>query len=294
MRSLAAKHRHFPRFLLCYHHISAYYKLGSRDYIAETQVISRHLSAFKKLQSKFPFIPLLTYKVNYAQLQHMHFNSMIMSYHFHRCEFEETYRIMQDVAKQMDDPASVFKTHKTESFYYNLITAQCMTHRYREALDAAGDFAAYLKTNQQLDKLVFTNVLKARIYSETYPQTFKMDPVFLLEQTEEQIKILRKTNNVMISLDQVLVLRIKLWIIAGDLRKAAQGLKEDVVKNYLEELNLYAAFLQLINILSGSGEKTGKLKELEKQLLALKHRANLPAQYMHVYWLMHYVSYLVR
>lgn len=294
LRSLSVRHKGYPRFLLCYHHVSAYYKLGSRDYASETQVLSRHLTAFKKLQSLYPQIPLLTYKVNYAQLQHMHFNNMVMSYHFNRCEFEETYQIMHTLAKQMDDENSIFKTHKTEAFYYNLITAQCMTHRYAEAFETVTAFSNYLKANQQTDRLVFANALKARIYTEIYPQTFRMDPVFLLEQTEEQIRILRKTNNLMASLDQLLVLRIKLLVIAGSYKKAAQGLKEPVAAEYLGSLNLYEPFEQLLLILSGDGAgRVKKLQELSRAVTLLRHRSTQPAQYMHIYWLLHYIKYLL-
>ncbi len=294
LRSLALKHKAYPRFLLCYHHVSAYYKLGSKDYLEDTQVLSRHLSAFKKLQSKYPQIPLLTYKVNYVQLQHMHFNSMVMSYHFTRCEFEESYQIVHAFSKQMDDENSVFKTHKTEAFFYNLITAQCMTQRYSEAMDTINNFAVYLKNNHQTDKLMLTNSMKARIYTEIYPLSYKMDPVFLLEQTEEYAKALRKSDNMMTSLDQILILRIKLLIIAGGNKKAMQGLKEEIVTNYLKGLNLYDAFADLMMILiDNSSQKHKQLQELNKSIQMLKHRSKTPAQYMHIYWLQHYIKHLL-
>ncbi|MCW3085218.1 MAG: hypothetical protein JWP12_2584 [Bacteroidetes bacterium] len=294
LRTLAVKHKAYPRFLLCYHHVSAYYKLGSKDYSTDPQVLSRHLSAFKKLQSKYPQIPLLTYKVNYVQLQHMHFNSMVMSYHFTRCEFEESYQIVHAFSKQMDDEHSVFKTHKTEAFFYNLITAQCMTHRYSEAMETINNFAVYLKNNHQTDKLMLVNAMKARIYSEVYPQTYKMDPAFLLEQTEEYAKVLRKSDNMMTSLDQTLILRIKLLIIAGAYKKAVQGLKEPVVTDYLKGLNLYDAFAELISILTdNSSQKHKQLQELNKSIQLIKHRSRTPAQYMHIFWLQHYIKHLL-
>jgi len=294
LRNIATKHRQYPRFLLCYHHVSAYYKIGSKDYTMDMQVLSRHLTAFKKLQSKYPLIPLLTYKVNYVQTQHMHFGLMVMSYHFGRCEFEETYGIMKEFAILMEDENSIYKTHKTESFYYNLITAQCMTQRYQEAFETIGNYIAYLKTNQQTDKLVLANSMKARIYTEIYPQTFKMDPAFLMEQIDEYIKVLRKADNMMVSLDQTLVMKIRLLIIAGNYGKALQSIKEPVVMHYLTSFNMYEPYLQLIRILlDNSSQKQKKLQELSKAVQSLRHRSKVPAQYLHTFWLHKYLKYLL-
>lgn len=295
MRAFANKHKDYPRFLLCYHHVSAYYKLGSRDYATETQVLTRHLSAFKKLQAQYPLIPLMNYKANYVQLQHMHFGQMMMSYHFGRCEFEETYQIIDNFAKLMDDEHSIYKTHKTESFYYNWITAQCMTQRYSEANETIQKFAAYLKTNHRTEKLIVTNVLKARIYTDIVPLTFNMDPDFLLDQVEDYAKMLRKEDNMMISLDQTLVVRMKLLIMKGSLKKAKQGLNDKVVETYLKQLKLYECFERLIDILEqNSHDKANTLQELNKTVQSIKHRARIPSEYMHIFWLQKYIKHQLR
>jgi hypothetical protein len=295
MRQLASKHKEYPRFLMCYHHVSAYYKLGSRDYTGEMQVISRHLSAFKKLHAAHPMVPLMTYKVNYVQQQHMHFNQMIMSYHFIRCEFEETYQVMKEVWQLINRDDSILKMYKTEASYYNMITAQSMSHRYAEAFDTANDFMTYLKTNHQTDKLVLANVLKARIYSEVYPQSYKMDPEFLLEQVEEYVKILKKADNRMISLDQTLVLKVKLLVFKGSYTKALQVLSDPVASEYLSGIRLLDVTTELILILKeNSPQKIKKLAELAKAVQSHKHKADTPAEFMHIYWMQQYLKHLLR
>lgn len=294
MRSLAAKHKEYPRFLLCYHHVSAYYKIGSGDYSTEMQVLSRHLTAFKKLQSQYPHIPLLMYKVNYVQMQHMHFSQMVMSYHFGRCEFEETYQLVKEFSVLMEDENSIYKTYKTEAFYYNLITAQCMTHRYQEAFETIGKFIAYLKTNHQTDKLVLANAMKARIYTEIYPLTYKMDPAFLLEQIDEYVKHLRKTDNMMVSLDQTLVMRIRLLVIAGSYKKALQAIREELVVTYLKSMHMYEPYLELIRVLiDNSSEKSKRLQELFKTVQSIRHKSKIPAEYLQTYWLQKYIKHLL-
>ncbi|MDF2436208.1 MAG: hypothetical protein K0Q95_584 [Bacteroidota bacterium] len=291
MRKYAAKHKEFSRFLMCYHHVSAYYKLGSADSSQESQVISRHLNAYKKLQAKHPMVPLMSYKVNYVQQQHLHFNQMTMSYHFSKCEFEETYQVMKEVWSMINGERPDVKMYKTESSFYNMITAQCMTQRYREALNTIDDFIAYLKSNHQLDKLIIPNVLKARIYVDVYPHAYRMDLQYLFTQVEIYLKILKKQDNMMISYDQTLILKMKMLILQGDFLKATGVLNDPISKSYLENLGMYQAFCELIRILKeNSTHKQKELVVLNKQIQALKHKVDSPAQYMHIFWLLHYLK----
>lgn len=295
MRGLATKHKQYPRFLMCYHHVSAYYKLGSKDYENDVQVLSRHLSAFKKLHAAHPMVPLMNYKVNYVQQQHMHFSQMIIAFHFRRCEFEEAYEVMKDVWELINREGSILKMYKTEASYYNMITAQSMAHRYTEALDTINDFMAYLKTNHQTDKLVLANVLKARIYADVYPQSYKMDPAFLLEQVDEYLKVLKRSDNRMISLDQTLVLKAKLLVFKGSYEKALKVLSDPVAQEYLSGLRLLDATTELIRILQeNAAHKSKKLGELAKSVQSAKHKASTPAEFMHIYWMQHYLKHLLR
>jgi hypothetical protein len=291
MRKYASKHQSFPRFLMCYHHVSAYYKLGSGDSSNESQVISRHLNAYKRLQAQYPMVPLMSYKVNYVQQQHLHFNQMTMSYHFAKCEFEETYQVMKEVWALINNEDSVVKMYKTESSYYNMITAQCMTQRYREALATVDEFIIYLRSNHQSDKLVIPNVLKARIYADVYPYPLKLDAEYLFEQVEEYLKILKKQDNMMISYDQTLVLKFKLLMLKGDFIKASTVLTDPVVKSYLENLGMYGFYTELLLIRKEkSSDKQKRITELLRKVQSFKHRADSPAQFMHIYWLQHYLK----
>jgi hypothetical protein len=293
LRKLAARHKQYPRFLLCYYYVTAYYKLGSNN--TNELTISRNLSAYKKLQKKYPLIPLMQYKTNYVQFQHMHFNQIMISWHFGRCEFEEAYHSMKEVWKMMVNDNSIFKVYKTESSFYNMITAQCMTRNYQEAFETTNEFTAYLKANQQTDKLLVPNVLKAWIYADIYPATFKMNPVFLSEQLDEYIKILKKADNTMIALDQTLVLKAKMLIIDKKYDKALKVLKDPVAESYLNALNLNGTFKQLISILhSGSENSKQKLSELSKTIQTLRYKAKIPAEFMHINWLENHLKYLIK
>ncbi|HEX8515695.1 MAG TPA: hypothetical protein VF868_05800 [Bacteroidia bacterium] len=295
MRALASKHKSYPRFLMCYHHVSAYYKLGSKDNTSQLQVVSRHLSGFKKLQAKHPLVPLMNYKVNYVQHQHMHFSQMSISFHFARCEFEEAYRVMKDMYDLIVSEDSVLKMYRTEAVFYNMITSECMTRRFQEALETVNDLMDYLRSNNCTDKLILGNVLKARIYSETYPNTMKMDPGFLNSQVDEYLKILKKNNNTMISLDQTLVLKAKLLLYSENFQKALRLISLPEGRSYLEALKLYSVFCELIRILqTGGTQRNSKLAELNKTVQLIGHKASTPAEYMHIHWLQHYIKHLLR
>ncbi len=295
IKDLAEKNKEYPRFLMCYHHMSMYYKLGSQDYLHYQQVVSRHLTAFKKLFAKNPEIPLLSYKVNYSKFQHFHFNHITMFYHFNRCEFNEAYHLMKDSWDLVHDNDSVLKIHKTESLYFNLSTAQSMAGHSSEANETTDLFVKFLKENNQLDKLSFAYVQKARIISDAFPQTYKMDLGFLMDQVEDYIKKVKKTENVQASLEQTFALKVKLLIIKKEFEKAIKLLDDKQVKSYLEQLKSYDLILDLATVLLEDKESKRKLlDDLSKKVQQRKHKATTPGEFMHLNWIQNHIRYLMR
>ncbi len=295
IKELSEKNKEYPRFLMCYHHISLYYKLGSQDYLHFQQVVSRHLTAFKKLFAKNPEIPLLSYKVNYTKFQHFHFNHITMFYHFNRCEFNEAYHFMKDSWDLVHNNDSVLKMYKTESLYFNLATSQCMASRFTEANDTINLFVAFLKENNQFDKLSFAYVQKARIVSDTYPQTFKMDFNFLLDQVDEYLKKVKKAENVLASFEDTLALKIKLLIIKQEYEKASKILVERDIRTYLEQVGVHDLMVELIQVLEGSASVKNKLlDDLSKKVQQRRHKATTPGDFMHLNWIQNHIKYLMR
>lgn len=295
LKEIAVKNPGYPRFLLCYHHISMYYKLGSGDYINEMQVVSRHLSEFKKLYAKHPLMPLLSYKVNYVKYQHFHFNQSTTFYHFNRCEFEEANASMNEIWELVNSSDSIFRMYKTESLYSNMFNIQLLSGNY-EACNRTNDhFITFLKENHQQDMLIHAYTQKAMLYACLYPATqmIKMDSGFLNTQVDEYIKKVRKSDNAQLSLDQVLVLKIKLLIIAKNYKKAIEILNEKVVKDHLESLKCHDLFVELITLLMQNTSALSKqFADLGKKVQQRKYKAELPGEYMHLKWLSEYISKL--
>ncbi|MGZ4118757.1 MAG: hypothetical protein ACXVPY_14815 [Bacteroidia bacterium] len=293
LKELAEKNKSYPRFLMCYHHVSLYYKLGSQDHQFYHQVVSRHLTKFKKLFAKNPDVPLISYKVNYISNQHFHFNQITMFYYFNRCEFNEAYESMKEVWDLVHSSDSILKVHKTQSLYYNLLTAQCMAGRYAEANETSDLFVAFLKENNQTDMLSFGYVQKARVISDSYPQTFKMDLGFLMDHVDEYIKRVRKADNVQASLDETLVLKMKLFVLTKEYEKAEKLMKDDLVKKHLTDLHAYDLINELIKILQKeSSDKHSLLNELTKKVQLVRHKATTPGEFMNLNWLSNHINYL--
>lgn len=293
LKELAEKNKVYPRFLMCYHHVSLYYKLGSTDNRSYQQVVSRHLSAFKKLFANNPEIPLVSYKVNYISNQHFHFNQITMFYHFNRCEFDDAYHSMKSSWDLVHSSDSILKNYKTESLYFNLHTAQCMAERYAEANETSDLFIAFLKENNQSEKLPFAYVQKARVVCDTYPQTFKFDLQFLMDQVDEYIKRVRKTDNVQAPLDQTLVLKLKLLIILKEFGKAKKLMAEESVEKYLKGVHSFDLVADLIRIAENEkGDKSNALNNLSRKVKQFKHKALVPGDHMILNWLKNHINYL--
>ncbi|MFL5763194.1 MAG: hypothetical protein ACJ77K_04570 [Bacteroidia bacterium] len=295
LKDIAEKYSEYPRFLMCYHHVSLYYKLGSTDYRQYQQVVSRHLTAFKKLFARNPEVPLVSYKLNYTKNQHFHFSMITMFYHFNRCEFREAHQHMKEAYGLATEAGSVLKIYKTESLFFNYLTSQCMIEDYVSANETCNDYIAFLKENKQYEKLSFGYVQKASVISDAFPQTFKMDLDFLVEQLEDYLKKVRKQENVQASLEQTLALRFKLYFIQKKYKQAEMQLTDPLVKKYLEPLHVFDLYLALVELFSkNKPDKIHQLREILKQVQQRKYKAITPGEYMQMNWLIHHLNYLLK
>lgn len=293
LKDLSLKHKEYARFSMCYHHVSLYYKLGSPQYYGEMQVVSRHMSQFKKLFAENPFVPLINYRANYVKYQHFHFAQSTMFYHFNRCEFQDALASIQEVWDLAHDQNSVFRAYKTESLYSNMFTLQCMAEKYDDALVTTDLFLKFLKENKQIDKFNFAYTQKAKIYSDIFPNTkrLKVDKDFLVNQLDEYIKKVKKENNLLMPYDQSLVLRMRFYLIENNCKKAEEIFKNKVVKDYFNQVNLYKLYEELIGITSANSiDKGHHLKLLIKKATQLKYKMKTPSEYLNINWLINFCT----
>ena len=117
LKELAEKNKKYPRFIMCYHYMSMYYKASAPEYFKNMQVVSRHLTEFKKLYAVYPQMPMMNYRANYSKHFHFHFNQVTALFHNTRCEFEEAYQCVKKMWELAQSSDSVYKQYRTESTY---------------------------------------------------------------------------------------------------------------------------------------------------------------------------------
>jgi hypothetical protein len=289
LKVLGDKHKAYPRFIMLYHYASVSYKLTSMDYADNMQVISRHLTEFKKLYEQNPGVPIVIYKTGYDKLFHFHYNQITALYHTNKAEFEEAYMAVYEMWNMVNSGDPFFLMYKTDSLYFNMFAMQCVTGRYRDALETCNAFSVFVKDTGRLDTMPMINSLKGLLYVMAYPQTFKLDVAYLLDQAEEYIRTLKKKgDNVHFPLAQAMLVKTELFIIQADYKNAAKLLNDVQVMQYLKASNTLNHFMELLTSLK-NGSKQG-LHEWEKRVAQQKYKATKIDEILALNWLISFVK----
>jgi len=293
LKELAEKNKKYPRFLMCYHYMSMYYKASAPEYFDNSQVVSRHLTEFKKLYDVHPHVPMMNYRANYAKHFHFHFNHITAIFHNNRCEFEDAYQCVKKTWEVSHSSDSVYKQYRTESLYTNMFNTQAMTGRYKDALETITAYTKFLKDNNKLDRLAFANVLKAIVYVAAWPQTFKIDAAYLHEQVDEYIKQTKKHDNIEFSLAQAYLLKAQLLLLDAKPDKAAALVKRTDVQAWLTELKAQDIVSELMDIVCKTNS-AAKLAELLKKIQHRKLKASNSEQFRLLHSLIGYLNFSLK
>ncbi|HSY77673.1 MAG TPA: hypothetical protein VK890_12485 [Bacteroidia bacterium] len=294
LKELAEKNKKYPRFLMCYHYMSLYYKASAPEYFNNMQVVSRHHAEFKKLYTVHSHVPLMNYRANYAKHFHFHFNQITALFHNNRCEFEDAYLSVKRIWDLAQSSDSVYKQYKTESLYSNFFNVQVLTSRYRDAFETSNAYNSFLKSNKHFDRLPFANMLKAMLYINSWPQTFKLEPEYLHEQADEYIKQVKKQESIELTLVQALLIKAQLYIVQSNFDKANTLLKKPEVKKLLSELKIADLINELVEILGKGGAEKDKLSELNKKVQHRKLKASNSDEFREFYWMISHIGYRLK
>ncbi|HVA99332.1 MAG TPA: hypothetical protein VNG53_10595 [Bacteroidia bacterium] len=291
INEFALKNKTYPRFAMCYHHLSLYYKLSSQTYLENMQILSRHLSAFKKLYSGNPLIPLMAYKANYEKHIHFHFYQITALFQMSKVEFEEANTAMKKMMDLVKSKDSTFKIYNTETLYYNYFLTQCFTSRYKEALETCDLYTTFLKENKQTEKRLFPNVLKSFVFVSSYPQTFNLDADYLLKQLSEYIK--KAEDNTRMSLAQTMLIKAEFFLLKGKYKEAEKIVNDEKVKNALQDLNAYFFYKDVISGLKNNFSKE-KWKIINKEIQQQLYKATKLDEFMVFGWLTNFTNYCLK
>jgi hypothetical protein len=293
LKELADKNKAYPRFAMIYHHTSLYFKSSSQEYFNNQQVVSRHHADLTKMYEEYPLIPLISYKANYAKFFHFHFCQITTFYHNNRGEYEEGYESMKEAWDMAHSTDLVYNMFRSEALYFNMFSMQIITGRYRDTLETCNMYAAFLKENGKMEKLVFANMMKAILYVNAFPQTFKMDTAYLLEQTDEYMKTVKKNTSIEFPYHHAMGYKVKMYIIMGEYEQAKKLMAKAEATDYFKEMGIYELVNNLIELLSKSNSEES-LHELAKKTQQRKLKANGADAYTAIRWLGNYIDYCLR
>ena len=236
------------------------------------------------MNEKYPLMPLVGYRINYKQYQHFHFQLIAVFYHFNRCEFEEAYQAMNEMWELMEADVSIFGIYKTESSYFNMINAALATDRYNEADKIADLYFNFLKENKQNEKICFAHVLKALIWCAAYPKISNVNTDFFLQKIEEYMKVLKKHDNMLVSLGETEMLKAKIYFINKNYPKAIEQLKVGSMKLYLDSLGMFDVYSELF-YLGLTGQLRSGSEELKKKLGIMRYKTKSPTVLINLKWI---------
>jgi hypothetical protein len=277
MKAIANKYKDYSRFAMCYHNVALYYKLGSTDYVNDMQVISRHFKQFKSLNEKQPLIPLVAYRKNYLLNQQFHIRQINTFYYFNRCEFENAHTEMKNLWDNVHQNPD-YAIFKTDSIYFNMLSAQRGTQRHAEAMQTIDTYIDFLKGNSNQSTIAYAYTLRAIIYCESYPRTFNLDVNFLQKKTDEYIRNIKNNNNVQTSLGEVFYIKAKMHFLNKEYSKALSILKSTEAKTYCETIMIY-------DIVESLFAKKDNLDIVKRKINKVKYKVLSPQTAININWL---------
>lgn len=284
MKNIAQKHKEYPRFMMCYHHVSLYYKLGSSEYIEDMQVISRHFGKVKEFFRDHSLMPIISYRRNYNLYQQMHYRQMTTFYHYNRCEFEEAYIMMKEFWNNIFNQPEIYGMYKSASIFFNYFNCQRATRRYAEADETVNEFITFLKENKNTSALPYAYTLKAIIYADAWPQNLGMQPALLKARVDEYMREVKDDSNVQTSYGEALLIKARLLFLEKEYAKALQLARKPEAEKFMEDSSMKTAFSAFFNLYAG-GNSEGERLEFKKLLSKEVAMAKKPVALMYLRWM---------
>lgn len=277
LRDLAARHPEYKRFALCYHHVSLYNKMGSRDYLESTHVISRHFREFKALIETYPYMPLIAYRNHYSLYQQFHYRQITAFYHYNRGEFAEAADKMAELWQSVQQHPQLH-IFMTESLFTNIITSFMAAGNYTRAMEDTARYADFIKDAQSSEKNDFVFVIKAQIWCASMGRLKLGDTKFYRQKVEKYIRQTASSSNRHISHDDAVVVLSKMYFLEKDHLKAVKTLPAEPAAKTTRLLK------EFYEIVSGPAKKEA-LSAFRKELNKLRFNLKKPDDMVELGWL---------
>ncbi|MFL5751925.1 MAG: hypothetical protein ACJ76F_00840 [Bacteroidia bacterium] len=285
LRELSVKHGAYKRFALCYHHVSLYYKMGSKDYLDSTHVISRHFRELKALMEAHPYMPIIIYRNHYSLYQQFHYGQITAFYHYNRGEFSEASEKMMEIWNAVQENPKTLSIFLTESLFTNIIAGLIAAGKYRRAIEMADQYGSFIKEAQNAERNDMGFIIKLQAWCAALGETKIGDTKFYIQKLEKYIKQTEKNNNRYISHEDAIVLRSKAYFLEKDQVKALGSLNElkDIRHTTIPLLK------EFYTIVSDNNRENG-FAAFKKELNKLRFNLKKPDEVIEITWLLRAVD----
>jgi hypothetical protein len=164
LKRIALKYKQFPRFSLCYHYLSMYYKMGSNLYTDKSHVTARHLNRVRKLRLKHPNMPIMQFLPEYVEKLNYHILEVQAFYYYNSLKFNKS----MDLYEELTILNGVQQSPKNEAQLLNLITISIAAERFDAAMHYINVLEAFFATNNIHDRSAELNVYRLKVEAESF------------------------------------------------------------------------------------------------------------------------------
>jgi hypothetical protein len=227
LKLIATKNKDFDRFRYCYEFASAYYKLGSREYVNAMNIVGRHLNKVWALHNKNPQMPLFNFRVNYEAGQRFHLLEIRAFYLYNTCNFKPSYDTYRQILNEPTNAKSQLGL-VNETTYINAIRGALASELPKEALDYCRKLEQFQTANQQRKGYNPVSMVYLQLYLDYQIELKDKAPLSLYEQLQNDISFLQQTDN-RVFLGDALLLDLKWKIVNGNLTGAENLVDEPIL-----------------------------------------------------------------
>ncbi len=246
VKKIADKCRNYPRFNFIYHLLSLYYKLGSRAYLQNMQVLGKHHKALHKIYLTHKCLPIF-YIPNYQLQQDVHLREITMFYHYNKLEFEEAY----GKSCELKEFLSYSSAPKTESFYYNAFRIEMASHRFQEAKKTLKSYEEVLTQNGRTERLSFVHTLLLALSLVSGKGGIKLEnPNYSLSMLDRYLQWAEKNENLVFAFQEALIVKASCLLNEGKFIQAKKWVTDPRLDNYFENNKMLHLYRNVFNCIA--------------------------------------------
>lgn len=182
IKRIALKNKKYPRFSLCYHYLSMYYKIGSGEYTDKTHITVRHLDRLKFIRAKHPMMPILNLTIGYVAKLNFHLVEVQAFYYYNTQKFKKSFDLYEEL---LENDTQFTNSPRSEVQLINMITISNAAEEYHAALFFIKELEKFYDYQQVIGRDLEITVRELRVEALSLGQfksNYSDDPVEFLKK----------------------------------------------------------------------------------------------------------------